>query len=115
MALLLMVYASVVVLLWLAILRLPELPGGSLTCVQIYVTAWIVFPVLNLVDWLILDWFVLMTLKPRWIILPGTDESMAGYHDYGRRFRDFLKGLAGITVASAVVAGVTLLLVQLFP
>jgi hypothetical protein len=108
------VYASVVALLWLAIRRLPELQGGSWTFLQVYATTWIVLMTLNLVDWLIVDWFVLMTLKPRWIILPGTDESMAGYHDYGRHFRGFLKGSVGITVVSAVVAGVTLLLVQIF-
>lgn len=111
-ALVVLVYATLVALLWLAIRGLPELPGGSWTFVQIYVTAWIVLMTLNLVDWLVLDWFVLMTLKPRWIILPGTDASMAGYHDYDRHFRGFLKGLVGITIFSAVVAGVALLLVQ---
>lgn len=111
-ALVLIVYASLVTLLWLAIRRLSELSGGSWSFVQIYMTAWIVLMVFNLVDWLFLDWFVLMTLKPRWIILPGTDASMAGYHDYGRHFRGFLKGSVGITVVSAVVAGVTLLLVR---
>src|SRR5262249_30526670 len=92
LALVLIVYSSLVVLLWLAIRRLPELPGGSLTFVQIFVTAWLVFNVLNLVDLLVLDWFVLMRLRPRWIILPGTDETMAGYHDSGRHLRGFLKG-----------------------
>jgi hypothetical protein len=36
------------------------------------------FQVWNLLDLLLLDWFVLMTLRPRFMILPGT-EGMAGY------------------------------------
>lgn len=112
LVLVVIVYASIVALLWLAIRRIPELPGGSLTFVHIYVTSWIVLNLFNLVDWLFLDWFVLVTLKPSWIILPGTDASMAGYHDYGKHFRGFLMGLAGITVVSAMVAGIALLVAR---
>jgi hypothetical protein len=36
----------------------------------------------NLVDWLILDWLIVCTITPRFMVLPGT-EGMAGYKNYG--------------------------------
>jgi hypothetical protein len=109
----LVVYACVAAILWLAIRRLPTLPGGELTPSQIFVTAWVVFNVLNLVDLLIIDWFILLTLKPRWMILPGTDATMAGYHNYAYPFRGFLIGLVITALASTVVTGIALLVTRL--
>jgi hypothetical protein len=50
--------------------------------------------VFNAVDLLILDWLVFATLRPRIVVLPGT-EGAQGYGDYGFHFRAFLKGLGG--------------------
>jgi hypothetical protein len=108
-----LVYASVAVAIWLALRQIPTLPGGMLTVPQIFVTVWLVFNVFNLVDWLVIDWFFLVTLKPRWIILPGTDGSMAGYHNYAYHFRGFLKGLVITTVASIIITGIVAVLVNL--
>jgi hypothetical protein len=107
----LLVYGCVVAVLWLAILRIPALSGGMLTFPQIFGTCWIVLNVFNLIDLVVLDWFVLLTLRPRWAILPGTDANMAGYHDYAFHFRGFLKGLGITTIISAVVTGFALLVV----
>ena len=51
-----------------------------------------------------LDWLLFCTLRPRAIILPGT-EGMAGYRDYRFHFVGFLKGLAFCLVGAAVIAG----------
>lgn len=56
----------------------------------------------NLIDLLILDWLVLMTLRPRFMILPGT-EGMAGYRDYRYHWGKFLRGILLITLMAAVL------------
>ena len=109
------VYACVAGAIWLALRQGPTLPGGMLTVPQIFITTWLVFTVFNLVDLLIIDWFLLVKLQPQWVILPGTDGSMAGYHDYGYHFRGFLKGLAGTTIASVIISGISAALVNLLP
>lgn len=111
----LVVYASVAVAIWLALRQVPMLPGGELAAGWVFVTVWLVFNVFNLVDWLVIDWFFLVTLKPQWALLPGTDPSLAGYHDYGYHFCGFLKGLVITTVASTVITGAVVLLLQLLP
>jgi hypothetical protein len=109
----LVVYASVAAAIWLALRQVPTLPGGELTAPQIFLTVWLVFNVFNLVDWLVIDWFFLVALQPRWVVLPGTDPSLADYHDYGYHFRGFLKGLVITTVASAIITGAVVLLLKL--
>ena len=37
------------------------------------------FSVFNLLDWLMLDWLIVVTIRPGFLILPGT-ESLAGYN-----------------------------------
>jgi hypothetical protein len=59
----------------------------------------------NVVDWLILDWLIFCTFTPRFSVLPGT-EGMAGYKNYAMHFRGFLIGTiysAGIGVVIAVL------------
>src|SRR5262249_11459496 len=106
------IYASVVAAIWLALRRVPTLTGGELTIPQIFLTVWLGFNVFNLVDWLVIDWFLLVFLQPRWAVLPGTDPNMAGYHNYGYHFRGFLKGLVITTVASAVITGAVMLVLH---
>src|SRR5215470_8202230 len=109
----LILYASIAAAVWLALRQVPTLPGGELTAPQVFVTSWLVFNVFNLVDWLLIDWFFLVTLKPRWVLPPGADPSLDVYHDYGYHFRGFLKGLLLTTVASIVITGAVVLLLQL--
>jgi hypothetical protein len=61
--------------------------------------------IFNLFDLLIVDWLVLCTLTPGFMMLPGT-EGMAGYKDYGPHFRGFLFGIGLSLAASAVIAAI---------
>ena len=70
----------------------------------VFFGTFIVLLVFNLVDLLILDWLVFNTLKPGFVVLPGT-EGARGYSDYGFHFKAFLKGVAGALVVSLLVAG----------
>jgi hypothetical protein len=59
--------------------------------------------VFNVFDLLILDWILFCTIRPRWLVLPGT-EGMAGYGDYRFHFIGFLKGLGFVAVGALVIS-----------
>jgi hypothetical protein len=72
------------------------------------ITIGIVF-VFNVVDWLILDWFMFCTLTPRLVVIPGS-EGMAAYKDYGFHFRGFLHGTVYLILGGLVIAGIVFIL-----
>ena len=45
---------------------------------RIFLSAFGVSFLFNLVDWLILDWLIICTITPAFVVIPGT-EGMAGY------------------------------------
>jgi hypothetical protein len=65
--------------------------------------------VFNLVDLLVFDWLIALTIRPKFMILPGTQGSQ-GYHDYGFHFRGFLKGTLGGLLGSLILAGLAVLI-----
>ncbi len=81
--------------------------SGELTFVETLIVSIIIFQMWNLLDLILLDWFLLMTLKPKFMILPGT-EGMAGYRDYGFHFRKFLNGIALTFILALVVTVIAL-------
>lgn len=84
---------------------------GELSFLNTLIVTTIIFQVWNLLDLVLLDWLLLMTLKPRFMILPGT-EGMAGYSDYRFHFRKFLNGIVFTFILSGIVT-VTALGVEL--
>lgn len=84
------------ILFWLSLLGFPvaaalaaKAAHGSLF--ETFLSAAGVVFLFNLVDWLILDWLIVCTITPRFMVLPGT-EGMAGYKNYRMHFRGFLIG-----------------------
>jgi hypothetical protein len=61
----------------------------------------VMFSFFNLLDWLVFDWLIVVTIRPRFIILPGT-EGLPGYADYWFHFRGFLIG-CGITFFTSIL------------
>ena len=92
----------------LAIVRLARV-AGELTFAAVFVCAAIMLIMLNVIDLVVNDWLIFVTVRPRFVVLPGT-EGMAGYRDYGFHFRQFLKGTAGSLAAGLIIAGVTMLI-----
>jgi hypothetical protein len=80
---------------------------GELTFLNTFIVTTTIFQIWNLIDLVLLDWFLLMTLKPRFMILPGT-EGMAGYKDYGFHFRKFLNGIVFTLILSVIVTAIAL-------
>jgi hypothetical protein len=100
----LLVTLGLIVVLGLGQLR--NLTGG-LTFLNTFIVTMIIFQTWNLIDLILLDWFLLMTLKPRFMILPGT-EGMAGYSNYGFHFHKFLSGIIFTLILSVVVTVIAL-------
>jgi len=65
----------------------------------------VVMTVFNLVDLIVLDWLVFVRIRPRFLVLPGTEDCV-GYDDDAFHFVAFLKGTVLITVLSALVAAI---------
>jgi hypothetical protein len=57
----------------------------------------------NAVDWLVLDWLLVCTLTPKWMVIPGT-EGAKGYKDYKFHFIGFLKGSVISGISSLIIA-----------
>jgi len=55
----------------------------------------------NLVDWLILDWLLFATIRPKFMAIPGTHGDPA-YHEYKSHFIGFLIGTS-ISIALGLV------------
>lgn len=59
----------------------------------------------NVVDLLLMDWLIVCTVTPKWIVLPGT-EGCAGYKDYGFHFKGFLIGCVYSCLMALIVSGI---------
>lgn len=81
--------------------------SGTLTFVETLIVSAGIFQMWNLLDLVLLDLFLLMTLKPKFMILPGT-AGMAGYRDYKFHFRKFLNGIVFTFILALVVTVIAL-------
>jgi len=79
--------------------------NGDLSFFSTFIVVLLILQVWTLLDLLVLDWFILMTLRPRFMVLPGT-EGLAGYRDYGFHFQKFINGMLLTLVLSVVIAGI---------
>jgi hypothetical protein len=102
-----------VILFWVCLLGFPavaalSVKAANLGILSIFLSAFGLVILCNLVDWLLLDWLIVCTITPKFMVLPGT-EGMAGYKNYGMHFRGFLIG----TVLAAVI-GLLLTVILVF-
>jgi hypothetical protein len=70
---------------------------------ELFVYAFGVLFIFNLVDLLILDWLIVCWFQPRWVILPGT-EHIAVPKQYLHHFKGFLLGTVGLAIAGLAIA-----------
>jgi hypothetical protein len=106
-------HKSFVILFFLILLGVPLLSirrydlmtSGIPTFFELFVIVLTIFMVFNIVDLLIVDWLVICTITPKFIVLPGT-EGMSGYKDYGYHFRGSLKGTVTLLVLALIFAGI---------
>jgi hypothetical protein len=76
---------------------------GSRSFWDLFAYAFGVLFIFNLVDLLVLDWLIVCLVKPRWVILPGT-EHIAIPNPYIHHFKEFLIGTAGLGMIGLAIA-----------
>jgi uncharacterized membrane protein len=89
-----------------SISQLVALGDGKISFSQVALSVFLIIQVFNLVDLLLIDWLLIATIRPSFVVFPGT-EHLAGYRDYGFYFVGFLKGIIGSAILSLVVAAIT--------
>jgi hypothetical protein len=70
---------------------------------EVFLSAFGVAFLFNLADWLIVDWLIICTITPDFVVLPGT-AGMPGYKNYRMHFRGFLAGSALSVVLGLLMA-----------
>ena len=81
--------------------------GYSFT--EIVLCLFLMFQVFNLFDLLIIDWLILNTITPKFLVLKGT-EGLPGYKNYSFHFKGFLIGTGISLLASLIITGTLFLL-----
>ncbi len=94
---------------FLSTLALKRQGGELISFLQLFLNAFGVAFIFNLVDLLLLDWVLFCYLTPSFMVIPGT-EGMPAYKDYGYHFRASLIGTVLSLVAGLVIAGIVTLL-----
>lgn len=87
-------------------LRLKRRNHGHLSLRHAFVNAYSVFAFSNLFDLLILDYLVMLRMRPGFAILPGTQASDYT-NDYFFHFVGFLKGMGYGLIPSLIIAFLT--------
>jgi len=96
-------------ILYASVNELKQVFAGSLSFATIFGSTFLILSIFNVVDLIVLDWLIFARLRPRFIVLPGT-EGLPGYGDYGFYFKGFLTGIWVGLVGSLLAAGITMLL-----
>jgi hypothetical protein len=77
--------------------------GGNLSFKLAFWQAYGLLLYFWLFDLVIIDWLCLVTFKPSFAIIPGT-EGMAGYDDYAFHLRESLPALPGMIIPALIIA-----------
>lgn len=83
--------------------------AGQTEFLPIFLNTYLVFEIFNLFDLLVLDYLVMMVLKPKFLFIPGS-EHMEQYNTFGFHFRGFLIGLIIGFVASGIISFISVVI-----
>jgi len=82
--------------------------SGAASFWVLFLNAFGVLMVFNLVDFFILDCLLFCTITPSFMVVPGT-EGAAGYKDYGFHVKAHARGMLWVVLGAAVIAGIVAL------
>ncbi len=104
---------SIILFAILAIFPILYFRYQKVSFTQVFFYTWIAAFTWNVVDLIIVDWLLVCTVTPDWLILPGT-KGCAGYKDYKFHFIGFLQGCIYITITALLMAGIAFLILKYF-
>ena len=100
--------ASVALFVILAVFPVVYFKGQHPSFLQVFFFTWIIAFTWNVVDLFIMDWLLVCTVTPAWLILPGT-EGCKGYKDYRFHVIGFLQGCIYITITALLMSALAYL------
>lgn len=83
--------------------------SGEASFVPLFVNTYLVFEIFNLFDLIVLDYWVLLVLKPKFLFIEGV-ESLEEYQPFTHHLKGFYKGLLIGLVLSLIIAAICTLL-----
>ncbi len=83
--------------------------SGEALFLPLLVNSYLVFEIFNLFDLIVLDYFILLVLRPKFLFIEGVD-SLAQYQPFAFHLKGFFKGLGIGFVLSLVIAAVCTIL-----
>ena len=98
-----------VVVPFLSTLSLLRQSAGETTFFQLFLHAFGVIFIFNIVDLIVLDWLMFCTWTPPFLVIPGSEGSEA-YKDYFYHFKASIIGTALSVVGGLMIAGFVSLL-----
>lgn len=78
--------------------------GGAVSFLTAWLHVFFVLNLFNLFDAVVLDYLLLARMKPRFAILPGTENLVYLFEDWGMHLRNYLKGIVVCAVLSIPAA-----------
>ena len=96
---------SLVILGFLICSPLWQFSGAKASFITIFIYLLVVTMSWNVIDLLIVDFLVLCTITPKFMVFPGT-EGCRGYKDYWFHFKGFLIGILYSALMALIFAGI---------
>jgi hypothetical protein len=81
------------------------------TFLNLFVFIFIIVMMWNVIDLLIMDWLIVCTITPKWVVIKGT-EGCRGYKDYLFHFKGFLIGCIYTTVSAIAFSGIAFIILR---
>ena len=106
------IVGAVVLFVSIFLFGLIQFKGSRTGFISVLLFMFIVVIMWNIVDLLIMDWIVVCTITPKWVVIEGT-KGCAGYKDYWFHFKGFLIGCIYSTIAAFVISGIEYLVLWL--
>jgi hypothetical protein len=92
-----------IIIPFISTLSLKQISGHEIQFSTLFLNTFGIGFMFNVVDLIVLDWFMFCTLTPKFIVLPGT-EGMQAYKDYLYHIRGAVVGTIISVIAGLVIA-----------
>ena len=94
-----------IILITLAVFGIEHFRNTVFSFFELFLFLFIIGQTWNAVDLIIMDFLIVCTLRPKWVVLPGTDGCL-GYGDYFFHFKGFLIGCVYTAIMALLIAGI---------
>ncbi len=103
--------ASIALFITLAVFPILYYKNTPTAFLTVFLYTWIIAFTWNIIDLIIVDWLIVCTITPEWVILPGT-KGCEGYKDFKFHFDGFLLGCIYISLTALIMSGIGYLILK---